>query len=339
MVGGPPITGSITFRNAGSLPLTVSTATPPGAPFTISGLPAPGATLAAGAEVTSTVTFAPTATGVFTDAVDLTTTGGDIEVPISGTATTAPHMVLSATSIPYGDVTIGGSRSLNLTVSNDGGGPLAITKSKPPSGGMFTATTGIAEGVSIPAGGSITGVVRFSPTATGPASGTWELTGTDGTGVHVVTFSGNGVAVPPPGPPPLGGWQLNGSASLSGSNLILTPNAANLAGSAFWPSSVATEGFRVTFDETINQGTGADGLTFTFANPVLGALPTSLGLPGGGLGYAGIPGVAVTFDTYQNGTDPSANFMGIANGRMSTTPSIWPPTPPSRPCATRPAGS
>src|SRR6185436_19131319 len=110
------------------LPLTIGTASPPAAPFTISGLPAPGATMAAGAEVTATVTFAPTATGVFTDVVELTTTGGDIEVPISGTATTAPHMVLSATSIPYGDVAIGASRSLSFTVSNDGGAPLALTK-------------------------------------------------------------------------------------------------------------------------------------------------------------------------------------------------------------------
>ena len=70
----------------------------------------------------------------------------------------------------------------------------------------------------------------------------------------------------------------------------------------------------MTFDETIDQGTGADGLTFTFANPALGAVPTSLGGPGGSLGYSGIPGVAVTFDTYQNGPDPSANFMGIATG-------------------------
>jgi hypothetical protein len=199
-------------------------------------------------------------------------------------------------------------------VSNDGGAPLTLTKSKPPSGGMFTATTGIAEGTTIPAGGSVTGTVRFAPTATGPASATWELTGTDGTGLHVVTFTGTGVAPTPPGPPPLGGWQLNGSASLSGSNLILTPNAGNLAGSAFWPNIVATEGFRVTFDETIDQGNGADGLTFTFADPALGALPTSLGGTGGSLGYSGIPGVAVTFDTYQNGSDPSANFMGIATG-------------------------
>jgi len=32
----------------------------------------------------------------------------------------------------------------------------------------------------------------------------------------------------------------------------------------------------------------------------------------GSLGAAGIPGVAVTFDTFKNGTDVSANFIGVA---------------------------
>jgi hypothetical protein len=33
---------------------------------------------------------------------------------------------------------------------------------------------------------------------------------------------------------------------------------------------------------------------------------------GGALGAAGIPGVAVTFDTFQNTSDPSNNFIGVA---------------------------
>ena len=37
-----------------------------------------------------------------------------------------------------------------------------------------------------------------------------------------------------------------------------------------------------------------------------------MGGSGGSLGAAGIVGVAVTFDTFKNGTDPSANFIGVA---------------------------
>ena len=44
------------------------------------------------------------------------------------------------------------------------------------------------------------------------------------------------------------------------------------------------------------------------------ARPTALGASGGALGYSGIPGIAVAFDTYKGAVDPSANFVGIANG-------------------------
>ena len=51
-----------------------------------------------------------------------------------------------------------------------------------------------------------------------------------------------------------------------------------------------------------------------FADPSKGAAASSLGQEGGGLGWSTIPGVAVGLDTYQNGTDPSSNFIGVATG-------------------------
>jgi hypothetical protein len=270
-----------------------------------------GSTIAAGAEVTVNLAFAPTTVGLFTDALTFTTTGGNVTIPVSGTATTAPHMSLSATVLPYGDVGIGGSRSLSFTVTNDGGGPLTITRSKLPSG-AFSATTDIPEGTVIASGASVTGTVRFAPTALGPASANWELNSNDGTGLKTIVFNGTGVAPTLPALPFTSGWQLNGSASASGGDLTLTPNEPLRAGSAFWPTPVATDDLTVAFDATIDQGTGADGLTFVFADPAAGATATSLGAAGGGLGYSGIPGVAVTLDTYRGGSDPSANFVSIA---------------------------
>jgi hypothetical protein len=161
----------------------------------------------------------------------------------------------------------------------------------------------------------VTGTVRFAPTVTGAQSAGWDITGNDGAGLRTITFSGTGIAPAPPVPPASGGWQLNGAAAMSGANLVLTPNVANQAGSAFWPSVVPTANFQVSFDVTIDQGSGADGMTFTFADPAA-AGPTALGPSGGGLGYSGIPGAAVTFDTYQNGLDPSSNFIGIATSGL-----------------------
>ena len=92
---------------------------------------------------------------------------------------------------------------------------------------------------------------------------------------------------------------------------MLTPNAGNLAGAAVWPKPVATDGLRASFDATIDQGTGADGLTFALLDPSAGA--DALGAPSAGLGFGTLAGVAVALDTFKGPVDPSNNFVGITN--------------------------
>ncbi len=43
-------------------------------------------------------------------------------------------------------------------------------------------------------------------------------------------------------------------------------------------------------------------------------------MKGGGLGFSGIPGIAVAFVTYQSVGAPSANFVGITDGPTATAP-------------------
>ena len=84
-----------------------------------------------------------------------------------------------------------------------------------------------------------------------------------------------------------------------------------MAGSAFWPTPVPGVGISAAFDAFIGPGSGADGLTFTLADASV-TQPTALGVNGGGEGFSGINGIAVSLDTWQNGADPSNNFVGIA---------------------------
>ena len=108
----------------------------------------------------------------------------------------------------------------------------------------------------------------------------------------------------------------------------------NSNASAFWPTPVAgASNFTVNFDSTIDGGTNADGTTLTFGDVGAGAKSTSLGSAGGGLGWSGTPGFAVALDTYANGTDPSANFVGIATGREAATPKnlVWKATSKNTP--------
>jgi hypothetical protein len=201
----------------------------------------------------------------------------------------------------------------------------AVTASTGPSGSLvtvsgvnFTGATAVLFGTAgaafvVDNDGTISATVP-------PGSGTVDVTvttpsGTSPTGTGDRFTYGAG---PPPGtvPSPVaGGWQLNGSAQLvttaSPPNLEVTPATNWAAGSAFWPTPVPGAGITAAFDEFIGPGAGADGMTFTLADAGV-TPPTALGSNGGGEGFAGITGVAVSLDTWQNAADPSSNFVGIS---------------------------
>jgi hypothetical protein len=106
-------------------------------------------------------------------------------------------------------------------------------------------------------------------------------------------------------------WQLAGGATTDGSNITLTTPQQNFAGtSAVYNSAMPVNGLTATFDGYMGNGGGADGMTFAFLDAT--SWSGYAGATGGGLGYSGLNGVAVTMDTMQNGSDPNNNFVGIA---------------------------
>src|SRR6185312_11399954 len=115
--------------------------------------------------------------------------------------------------------------------------------------------------------------------------------------------------------PTAGGWQLNGTAQIVTSpaptNLQLTPATNWVSGSAFYPVPVPGIGITAAFDAYIGPGSGADGMTFTLADASV-TQPTAIGDNGGGEGFSGINGIALSLDTWQKHTKPSSNLVGIA---------------------------
>ena len=311
---GTPIGSSVTedavFTNQGSQSLTITGATLPGAPFSVSGLPPDGTVLAPGGSVSVSCTFSPTAVGSFLDGLTLQSdTGGSSTVNLSGTAGTPAQLQVSPTSLAYGTVPVGEASTATFVVTNVGGTPLSITKSKPPGEGEFTANTQLPEGTTIQAGQSVTESVTFTPTGAGAFTDSWPLNGTGNSALTTVTFTGIGTT---PGKVPLSNWKLHGNAQVSGSTLDLTNTGTTFeAGSAVSPVSVPTNGLTVAFDAVIGGGTGANGMTLTFANP---NSPTFLGQGGGSLGYSGISRGRGGIGQLQTGNRPSANFAGIADG-------------------------
>jgi hypothetical protein len=312
-VGGH-LAGTATFGNAGSEALTVKAVKLPVSPFGASGVPAVGSTIPAGGSVTVNVTFDPTSEGKFTGEIGLETTGGNAGVGLSGSAGSAGHLQVANEVNDFGSLGVGSSATKTFTVTNTGGTAVTITKSKPPIGGAFEATTSLAEGTTIAPGGSVTESVTFKPNAPGYASAAWAINGEDSSGPHEVMFRGTG-SVPPPG----AAWSHNGSASIVGSMLQTTPATQYQAGSSFFGGPLDSHHLIVEFDQTIGSGTGGDGQTLLFADASK-ATPASRGALGGGLGFSGIPGIAVAFNTFKNAVNPSTNFVGISDGPTSEGP-------------------
>jgi hypothetical protein len=195
-VGGH-LTETLTVSNDGGQPLTITGVTAPDAPFGALGAPPPGTTIAGGDSLLVTLEFNPTEVGAFDGELGLETSAGDIDVPLTGAAGTPGHLVFSSEAVDYGALAVGGTASRTFTLENTGGTTVTIEKSKPPVGGDFAAATMLPEGETIAPGHSLTEIVGFIPSGTGPRTGTWLLNGDDTTGLHEVTFSGTGTVAEP----------------------------------------------------------------------------------------------------------------------------------------------
>jgi len=115
-------------------------------------------------------------------------------------------------------------------------------------------------------------------------------------------------------------FQLNGNAvQLNDSCYQLTQTFDFIAGSIWNLDQInLNNSFEVVMDIFLGcqDASGADGIVFGF-QPV----STSVGTPGGGIGFEGIsPSIGFEFDTYQNGdlSDPAFDHMAlISNGNLN----------------------
>jgi hypothetical protein len=194
---GESLSDTATFRNVGGSPLEIEEVELPSAPFFVEDAPSSGDVIPPGGSITVTIDFDPTVTGKFEQRIGLDTSGGTGEAHLTGSA---GALQVADETVEYGNVLVGQSASGTFTLTNTGGTTVTITKSKPPVGGEFTATTSLPEGTTILPGESVTEGVMFSPTAIGATSAVWPINGTDTTGLHEVRFSGTGTLLAQPSP-------------------------------------------------------------------------------------------------------------------------------------------
>jgi energy-converting hydrogenase Eha subunit A len=336
------ITATSPAGQAGAVDVTVTTpggtsaASPPGDQFTYTPPPAPA--------VTSVSPSSGPATGGTSVTIAGTNLTGATTVDF-GTGNPATFTVSSPTTIMATAPATGTLGGVDVTVTTPGGTSATsagdqytyvtppvptVTAVSPPAGPRGTSVTITGTGfsgattVDFGAGNSAAFTVSNSTTivATAPASSTLgavdvTVTGPGGTSAVTAADQFTYLSVPPGSipSPVLGGWQLNGTAVVNATasppNLALTPATNWVAGSAFYPTPVAGAGITASFDVLLGSGSGADGMTFTLADASV-TKPTALGVNGGGEGFSGITGVAVSFDTWKNSGDPASNFVGIA---------------------------
>ena len=255
-IGGGSTSSTVTFSNTGAQPLTVNSLTSPTTPFSVSGVPANGSTIASNASVTVTITFTPTTVGAFTDNLTLNTSAGPALVRLSGNGGQPPKLQISPLNTDLGNVSIGGTAVATFTVANPGGVDLTITKSKPPASGVgFTASTTLAEGTTNAAGKSVTETVLFQPTTTGTISDTWIINSNDPTGqLQQVNFTGTGVAAPPAANVPLPSVYITNNSVIQPDTGTTTLNATVSLSAA---SNATVSIVYATKDATATAASGA----------------------------------------------------------------------------------
>ncbi len=241
---GNSVSDTATFTNVGASSLEIKGSSAPSAPFVVepSALPAAKSQLGPGQSITIPVSFEPTAIGSYEAILELQTSAGAAAVHLTGSAAPPGILQITPETLAYGGVGVGHEATRSFTVSNTGGVAITVFKSKPPDGGEFTATTALSEDTTIAPGESLVESVRFAPSATGEATGTWLINGEGSSVVHEVQFTGQGEAMPSgPLTPPLGTGgtrplkSLGLGAVLSGYSLRAGP-AGNVAVRVLCPS-------------------------------------------------------------------------------------------------------
>jgi len=168
VVIGENVTLPVVVSNTGSSSVTVSSLTVGNAAFTVNDFTVPQ-TLTAGQSVQFSVSFSPATVGNASVTIDFSTSIGTLSLPAYGRGVNNWPLTASPASLNFGNVSVGGSSTLPLTINNPG------TTSQTVSIGKISGTGFSVTGVTLPlilaAGQSFTFSVTFAPSSAGAFSG------------------------------------------------------------------------------------------------------------------------------------------------------------------------
>nr|WP_141726301.1 choice-of-anchor D domain-containing protein [Actinacidiphila rubida] len=315
---GSVSTLNLQITNTGTGPETVDSVTAPAGAFSATGLPAAGTVVPAGGSFVATVAYAPVV-GSPSDSDALVVNSSSagqshaLKVTVGGSAVTGQgHLEFSPSSLDFGKVPIGSSKTLTFTISNTGNLPVTVTKAKAPAGDFGSAVQ-LSEGLVIGPEQSTVQSVTFTPrSTTAQSGGFYEVTGDAGQGAQFVPVSGTGTGTPATTTVADGSWHANGTAAISDDGSVqLTPaSPGNQAGSAVYTKPLPTDGLRATFTAKFGPGTGGYGIAFSLLDPVQNT-GSAVGGSGTGFGIAGQQGTVVALGTGWSPATGLQNYVAV----------------------------
>jgi hypothetical protein len=314
VVGTTSSAAPITLTNTGNATLNITSVTIAGTNSgDFSQTNTCGASLAANASCTLSVTFTPTASGLRSGSLTITDSASPAtqSVSLTGTGVATPLVSLSPPSLTFPAQKVGTSSSAqSVTLKNTGSAVLSITSIT--VSGDFSQTNTC--GSSLAANASCTLSVTFTPTASGLRSGSLTITDNASPATQTVSLTGTGTAPVASLSPtsltfpaqPLGTSSSaqsvtlsnTGSAALSITSITasgdfsqtntcgssLAANASCTFSVTFTPTASGSRNGSLTITDSASPATQIVSLTGTGTAPVVSLSPTSLTFPAQPLG-------------------------------------------------------
>jgi hypothetical protein len=265
---------SETLTNSGGSDVTITQATVTGTGFSLSGLTLP-VTLAAGQSKAFSVAFAPQVGGAVTGnlAVISNASNSTLNIALSGTGATAGFLSANPSSLSFGSVQVGSSKTLSEVLTNSGGSTVTVSQATVTGTGF--SLSGLTLPLTLNPGQSFTFSAIFAPAVAGSVSGSISVISNGSNPTLTIALSGTGTAA---GMLTVTPATLDFGSVVVGSSKNLT-GALSASGSSVTVSSVAvsTSEFSVSgvsFPFTIAAGQSTS-FTVTFKPQASGTASAS----------------------------------------------------------------
>jgi outer membrane protein assembly factor BamB len=182
----------VDIANLGTVTQTITSVTPPSAPFSASNLPLVGSKLKPGESIAVQVTYTPTSPGPATGSFTIVGSSGQKSVvTLSAIGTPAVSQLKASPSVNFGTIPVGKKVTAYIQVTNTGNTPTTLTGVGSVSG-PFAAPLKPAVGLPFNPDGDLLLPVTFTPSMKGKFTSRYTLHWRDLKGSHtvVVTLSG-----------------------------------------------------------------------------------------------------------------------------------------------------